>query len=347
MDNKTLWFSSILIALFIIFCVPFVTSQEVDDEHEFTYDVNSPNGPRHWGEIHSEWSMCNQGDLQSPVDLLHKRVETTSSLGRLDRDYKPANSTIVNRGHDMMLRWIGGAGHLHINGTEFNLELHLVHQSTDGKIAVVGIMYKIGRPDSLLSLMEPYFKALASTKDVEKNVGIIDPRQIKVGSRKYYRYIGSLTTPPCTQNVIWTIVNKVRTVSREQLHAIREAVHDHVEVNSRPVQPLNNRWLKLYRPDTLEKEDILEFGTVLLEILSGEVKIGSTLLRESIGFLGGEGSEGGCFENLKSFMDPCLKEDYPLAEALCLGVLAKACVENDPLHRPSMDDILKVLARMV
>ncbi|PWA40721.1 protein kinase-like domain-containing protein [Artemisia annua] len=71
---------------------------------------------------------------------------------------------------------------------------------------------------------------------------------------------------------------------------------------------------------TLEKEDILEFGT---------------------------GSEGGCFENLKSFMDPCLKEDYPLAEALCLGVLAKACVENDPSHRPSMDDILKVLARMV
>ncbi|GJY36223.1 bifunctional monodehydroascorbate reductase and carbonic anhydrase nectarin-3 [Tanacetum coccineum] len=192
MDNKSLWFSSILIALFIIFCVPFVTSQEVDDEHEFTYDVNSPNGPHHWGEIHSEWSMCNQGDLQSPVDLLHKRVETTSSLGRLDRDYKPANSTIVNRGHDMM--------------------------------------------------MEPYFKALASTKDVEKNVGIIDPRQIKVGSRKYYRYIGSLTTPPCTQNVIWTIVNKVRTVSREQLHAIREAVHDDAEVNSRAVQPLNNRW---------------------------------------------------------------------------------------------------------
>ena len=59
------------------------------------------------------------------------------------------------------------------------------------------------------------------------------------------------------------------------------------------------------------------------------------------------GNEGGCFEQLRGFMDPCLKEDYSLAEALCLAVLAKACVEDDPLSRPSMDDVMKVLARMV
>ncbi|PWA77344.1 alpha carbonic anhydrase 7 [Artemisia annua] len=264
MTNKSL-FSSIFIALFIIFCVPLALSQEVDDEHEFTYDVNSPNGPDHWGEIHPEWSMCNQGDMQSPIDLTHKRVQTTSKLGRLDRDYKPSNATLINRGHDMMLRWIRGAGHIHINGTEyqlnqlhwhtptehtingrrFNLELHLVHQSADEKIAVVAILYKIGRPDSLLSMMEPYLRAVASTRGVETSVGIIDPRQIKIGSRKYYRYIGSLTTPPCDQNVTWTIVKKVRTVSREQLRVIREAVHDEAEANARPVQALNDRWMTL------------------------------------------------------------------------------------------------------
>ncbi|KAI7750275.1 hypothetical protein M8C21_009777 [Ambrosia artemisiifolia] len=252
MGNKSFLF----FVLFIVFCIPFTLSQEVDDEHEFSYDVNSPNGPNHWGEIHPEWSLCNNGDMQSPIDITHKRAQTTSKLGRLDRDYKPANTTLINRGHDMMLTWIGGAGHIHINGTEyqlnrahwhtptehtingrrFNLELHLVHQSMDKKFAVVGILYKIGRHDSFLAKMEPYLKALASTREVEKSVGTIDPREIKFGSRKYYRYIGSLTTPPCNQSVIWTIVRKVRTVSREQLCIIREAVHDVADASARPIQ---------------------------------------------------------------------------------------------------------------
>lgn len=96
-----------------------------------------------------------------------------------------------------------------------------------------------------------------------------------------------------------------------------------------------------------EKVDIFAFGVVLLELISGKEDVDGNFLRDSITFLGGGANEGGCFEQLKNFIDPCLTEDYPLAEALCLAVLAKACIEDDPLHRPSMDDIIKVLARMV
>ncbi|KAI8567919.1 hypothetical protein RHMOL_Rhmol02G0158500 [Rhododendron molle] len=60
----------------------------------------------------------------------------------------------------------------------------------------------------------------------EKDIGIVNPGDVKFGSRKYYRYIGSLTVPPCTEGVIWTIVKKVRTVSREQVRALRDVVHD-------------------------------------------------------------------------------------------------------------------------
>ncbi|XP_060168801.1 alpha carbonic anhydrase 7-like [Lycium barbarum] len=264
--NKILFLSFLLLtsALFLATC------HEVDDESEFSYDEESENGPAHWGEIHPEWSTCNSGKLQSPIDLLNERVEVVSYLGRLKRSYKASSyATLLNRGHDMMLRWEGGAGHIEINGTKyqlnqahwhspsehtingrrFDLEVHLVHESEDGKTAVVGIMYKIGRADSFLSKIEGDLKALAHTTGVERKIGVIDPKEIKLGSRKYYRYIGSLTVPPCTQDVVWTIVRKVRTVTREQMKLIREAVHDESDTNSRPVQAANKRPILLYRPN--------------------------------------------------------------------------------------------------
>ena len=96
-----------------------------------------------------------------------------------------------------------------------------------------------------------------------------------------------------------------------------------------------------------EKVDIFAFGVVLFELISGREATEGNLFKDSIGFLGGGASEGGCFEQLRSFIDPSLKENYLLTEALCLAVLAKACIEDDPLRRPSMDDILKVVGRMV
>ncbi|KAM7496765.1 hypothetical protein LguiA_021179 [Lonicera macranthoides] len=244
-----------------------------DDEREFTYEKDSERGPDHWGEIREEWRMCNSGGMQSPIDLMDERVEIVSHLGRLNRDYKPSNATIRNRGHDMMLRWENDAGHIYINGTQyqlkqlhwhspsehtingkrFDMELHLVHESAEGKAAVVAIMYKIGRPDSFLKMIENYLESLAETIQVERDVGVINPVQIAIGSRKYYRYIGSLTVPPCTQNVVWTIVKKVRTVTRKQVELIRDAVHDDSETNARPVQPINQRPVKLYRPEDQEE----------------------------------------------------------------------------------------------
>ncbi|CAL1404547.1 unnamed protein product [Linum trigynum] len=112
--------------------------------------------------------------------------------------------------------------------------------------------------------------------------------------------------------------------------------------------PSHKGWLAPeYNGSASDKVDIFAFGVVLLELISGREDTDGTSFKESLGFLGGGAGEGGCFERLRSFVDPCLEGNYPLAEALCLSVLAKACVEDDPLHRPSMDDILKVLVRMV
>ncbi|KAL9450023.1 hypothetical protein AB3S75_011875 [Citrus x aurantiifolia] len=244
-------------------------SKEVDEEKEFNYEKGGEHGPDRWGEIHSEWSACKNGTMQSPIDLLNERVEVVSHLGRLKRSYKPSNATLRNRGHDIMLQWKGGAGTILINGTKyvlqqchwhspsehtidgkrFALEAHMVHESHDGKVAVVGIVYKIGRPDSFLASISDHLRNISGSNERDATVGVIDPRAIKIGSSKYYRYIGSLTVPPCTENVTWTIVRKVRSVTRDQVRLLRVAVHDESNTNARPLQPINMRSVKLYKPD--------------------------------------------------------------------------------------------------
>ena len=94
------------------------------------------------------------------------------------------------------------------------------------------------------------------------------------------------------------------------------------------------------------KVDVFAFGVLLFELLSAKEVRDRSILRERLCFLYGGGGATDCFDELRGFLDPNLK-DYPIGDALCMTVLAKGCVEKDPMQRPSMNDILKIIARMV
>ncbi|XP_049343191.1 bifunctional monodehydroascorbate reductase and carbonic anhydrase nectarin-3-like [Solanum verrucosum] len=243
-------------------------SGEVDYESEFSYVENAEiNGPANWSNIHPNWIKCKTGKMQSPIDFPNNKVEIVSNLGILQKFYKPSNATLLNRGHDIMLRWDDG-GFLKINGTQyrlkqvhwhtpsehtidgkrFDMEGHLVHETNDGKnIAVIGILYEIGLfPDLFLTMIEKDLEALRLAD--QKAIGINYPNLIKIDEKRYYRYMGSLTVPACTENVIWTIDGKVKTVTRKQIQLLRDVVHDGFEYNARPIQPLNGRPIKFNKP---------------------------------------------------------------------------------------------------
>ncbi|OMO54356.1 Alpha carbonic anhydrase [Corchorus olitorius] len=237
-----------------------------ENESPFTY-TEGHKGPKEWGHINPHWHVCDNGKFQSPIDLLSERVHVIHNLGKLKKDYKPAPAVLQNRGHDVMVKWKGDAGkiiingtsykliqcHWHspsehtFNGTRYDLELHMVHQSSHKKLAVIAIVYKYGRRDPFLSQLFHDIKR-SGNGIKEKNLGIVNPGDIKFGSRKYYRYIGSLTVPPCTEGVVWTILKKVRTVSRDQARALRDAVHDGFEANARPTQRLDERPVLMFTP---------------------------------------------------------------------------------------------------
>ena len=257
--------TSLLLSPILTFCN--ARKAEVDDESPFNYEGGSEKGPGKWGHINSTWKVCDTGKFQSPIDLLHERAKLYPELGKLKRNYKPAIAEIVNRGHDIQVRWKGDAGKININGsdhkllqchwhspsehtlngTKFDMEMHAVHNNSLGRIAVIGVLYKFGRPDPFLEKVMPHLKTVGE-KGID--LGRLDPRVIIFGTKKYYRYLGSLTVPPCTEGVTWTIVKKVRTVSRRQVRALRHAVHDGFQRNARPVQDLDGRQVYLYNPKT-------------------------------------------------------------------------------------------------
>ncbi|KAL3632511.1 hypothetical protein CASFOL_025495 [Castilleja foliolosa] len=257
--------------VFFITCLVFMAVNadnnhppEEEDESLFAYESKNGKGPEVWGDLSPKWKACKKGTIQSPIDLTDDGVLILPTIGRLRRKYKLALAIMKNRGHDIMVEFEGDAGGAVINGTEYRLqqvhwhtpaehsrnriryemEVHLVHNNSLGQIAVIGVVYKFGRKDRFLA------KLLNSGEAIDHNgtrLGLINPWEIKFGSRKYYLYKGSLTVPPCT-GVIWAIIKKVRTVSREQIKALREMVHDGYETNARPIQRLNKRAVFMYRP---------------------------------------------------------------------------------------------------
>ncbi|XP_059428581.1 carbonic anhydrase Nec1-like [Corylus avellana] len=271
MKNPAAFISSFLIFLVLFSCLTSTAAEEVENEREFDYAEGSEKGPLHWGEIHEEWASCKNGSMQSPIDMSSERVKLIPKLGKLKWNYRSCNATVNNRGHDISVHWIcDHAGSIQINGTDYflkqghwhspsehsingrryDLELHMVHETLNPgvkNIAVVGLLYKIGPPDSFLSKLMRNVHSMIDKEDHRK-MGVIDPAEIKMGGKEYYRYIGSLTIPPCTEGVIWTINKKISTVSREQVKLLREAVHDYAERNARPFQQLNHREIQLFGP---------------------------------------------------------------------------------------------------
>ncbi|XP_017697512.2 alpha carbonic anhydrase 7-like isoform X2 [Phoenix dactylifera] len=270
MRNPGTPFNFLLCALLslLILQSSFSASHIVGAEKYFDYDEDSEFGPQHWGDLDPDWATCKDGKSQSPINITHKNIEVNLSLGSLMTSYHSTFAIMQNRGYDIMINWTEGAtpgaGSLLIDGKDYvlqqchwhspsehkffdegyPLELHMVHISSDGSIAVIGILYQHGSPDPFLSELWKYLECLIRKQKDEVVVGYLSPPPIE-NRAPYYRYSGSLTTPPCTENVTWILLREVRTVSEGQVYQLREAVHGD---NARPIQPINGRKVYLYKP---------------------------------------------------------------------------------------------------
>ncbi|XP_078447543.1 alpha carbonic anhydrase 1, chloroplastic-like [Wolffia australiana] len=227
--------------------------------------------PSKWGELSPDYSLCSNGTHQSPIDIVRSATVVDPSLKPLDRDYNPANATLVDNGFNVMLKcgeevgkmvidgknytlkqmhWHSPSEHT-IDGQRFPMEMHLVHASEDGNISVVAILYQYGHPDPFLYQIKEKVEELsrevcAGDEEAHVPTGLVDTKFLRRHTNKYFRYVGSLTTPPCTENVIWNVLGKVREISQDQAAALSSILGEEYRNNSRPTQPLNGRRIFLY-----------------------------------------------------------------------------------------------------
>ncbi|KAF8396403.1 hypothetical protein HHK36_018022 [Tetracentron sinense] len=242
-----------------------------NEHHIAQYSYDGEIGPSKWGSLDPHFAACLTGKMQSPINIVKQEVVFNPRLEPLTRDYHPANATLINEGshvglhfeHDGGVLIIDGKNytlkkmHWHspsehqIDGIQYPIELHLVHIANDGSISVVAILYQYGNSDPLVDQMKDHLDQLAkevceSDEESLIPVGLMKPKHTKRKSRKYFRYIGSLTTPPCTEKVIWSILGKVRSMSKEQVALLKAPLDWGSKNNSRPEQPLNGRRIELY-----------------------------------------------------------------------------------------------------
>lgn len=217
--------------------------------------------PGHWAELAPENAACGRGRFQSPIDL-HAVARRLARPLRFD--YRPDRLRIVNNGHTVQVDHQAGstltiAGrtytlaqyHIHspsehtVDGRRFALELHLVHRHVSGDLAVVGVLIdegsERGAEGEAIARVWDHLPAHAGevfTGDESVNPGVLLPTSLE-----HYQYHGSLTTPPCSENVDWSVLVRPVLMSAEHIAEFRRLYR----ANARPIQARPD-WCLLAEP---------------------------------------------------------------------------------------------------
>ncbi|MEM6754146.1 MAG: carbonic anhydrase [Cyanobacteria bacterium P01_C01_bin.38] len=211
-------------------------------------------GPENWGTLSSEFAVCQSGKNQSPVNL---QSAVDADLPELKIDYKDSPLRIINNGHTIQVNYQPGSFltldnqrfellqfHFHhpseheVDGVTLPMELHLVHKNQKGALAVIGIFLKEGEANPTL---QKVWQAMPMKKSREKTVSdvSINASNLLPEDQDYYRYFGSLTTPPCSETVNWIVLKEYVEISSPQVKKFAQVF----PMNARPVQLVQSRFL--------------------------------------------------------------------------------------------------------
>ncbi|MDP3084353.1 MAG: carbonic anhydrase family protein [Rubrivivax sp.] len=211
-------------------------------------------GPQAWGGLRPDFAKCGNGSRQSPIDI---RAGIAVELQSVLFDYRASAFRVIDNGHTVQVNLASGNAvdlggrryelqqfHFHrpseerVDGRQFDMSVHLVHKDGEGRLLVVAVLIDRG---SVQPLVQAVWNNLPLEKHVEAPAqGAIDLNHLLPPDRGYYTYMGSLTTPPCSEGVQWVVMRQPVTASAEQMEIFSRLY----PMNARPVQQAGGRLIK-------------------------------------------------------------------------------------------------------
>ena len=221
--------------------------------HKPHWGYDGEGGPEKWGSLDADFRTCDLGVQQSPIDL---KNAVRAEVGQVSPNFRIFPLAVLNNGHTIQVNAAPGnytvidgkrydllQFHFHhpsehlLSGRHLDLEIHFVHRAADGQLAVLGVFVK---PGSYNTALPAIWRSMPHEAGPIRETGIpIQPSALLPASRTYFRYQGSLTTPPCSEGVLWTVFNTPIEASRDQIQEFAQVFAN----NARPAQQKRRRYL--------------------------------------------------------------------------------------------------------
>lgn len=201
-------------------------------------------------------TLCHSGKRQSPIDIPDVRPQPGPALRP---DYQAATPRIAHDGHTVRVRfapgqrlWLGGQaltlqqfhfhmpGGDHLHGEEFPLGMHFLHKDAAGRLVALVVLFRQGAEHPALAALLPHMPAQGQPERALAGWRV-NPGDWLPASHAYYRYEGSLTAAPCTEGVLWLVMQEPLQASAAQLAGLARLFGP----NARPVQALHGRVVTL------------------------------------------------------------------------------------------------------
>ena len=221
---------------------------------EAAWSYDGENGPQNWARLKPEYSLCGSGRRQSPINI-DEDSTLQGPAEPIQYNYQPSRATVVNDGHTILVN-VEGANTMVVRGSTYRLvaldfhapsemqfnykvypmSVNLVHRNDEGQLAILSVMLETGNANPLVDKVWTYLP-LDTADRVRMPGDLLNVNEILPADQRYYQFLGSTTTPPCAEGVLWIVIKQPLQVSSAQYRLFTQLF----PMNARPLQTLYGR----------------------------------------------------------------------------------------------------------